>query len=221
MHKILVGNYKNFGNSEFYFQIQEKLKDLDIKDTKLILCPNFLFLNCLKIETKNVYLCVQDMDNLTDDSLCQYALVGHWDKRKHGETNETIVKKVTRATDKNIIPIICVGEQNKDNSHQEITQQVEYILKNVGNSKFFFAYEPVWSVGTDKFPSKKHVLENINLIKSMCTNFGKTCQVLYGGNLNENNLHKLLHEDIDGFMFGRMCLDIEKFFNLVLEIENE
>lgn len=216
-----MGNYKNFGNSEFYFQIQEKLKDLDIKDTKLILCPNFLFLNSLKIEAKNVYLCVQDIENLNDDSSCQYALVGHWDRRKHGETNEMIVKKVTNVIDKNIIPIICVGEQNKDNACQEITQQVEYILKNVEKGELLFAYEPVWSVGTDKFPSKKHILENINLIKLMCKNFKKTCQVLYGGNLNENNLRKLLHEDIDGFMFGRMCLDCEKFFNLVLEIENE
>ena len=95
------------------------------KQTKIVVCPDFLSLNEVAQVFKDtrIILGAQDgfyepqgsytgeisMKELADLS-CQYVILGHSERRARGETDEEVNKKVTSALEYNLIPIICVGE---------------------------------------------------------------------------------------------------------------
>ena len=57
MGKLIVANYKMNGDKSFYQNVQEKFKKLKLQDTKIILCPPFVYLPNLKINNKFVVKC--------------------------------------------------------------------------------------------------------------------------------------------------------------------
>ena len=68
------------------------------------------------------------------------------------------------------------------------------------------AYEPVWAIGSNKIPSSRELLSNINFInkqvKKIFKNRAKP-KILYGGSVNSKNIKKFqLIDKIDGFLIG-------------------
>ena len=93
------------------------------------------------------------------------------------------------------------------------------IEKKFDKSKIIFAYEPVWSIGTNKVP-KMNELKNI--IKFIKNEFKKTFKtekspkVLYGGSVNDKNISLFSSiSEIDGFLIGGASQSSKKFIDIV------
>ena len=82
----------------------------------------------------------------------KYALIGHSERRKLGETNEIINKKLGISLSLGLKVIFCVGEETKGEegkSGEFIEQQINEGLKRFKPKSYeslIIAYEPVWAI---------------------------------------------------------------------------
>lgn len=159
----------------------------------------------------------------------QFVIVGHSERRKlFDESNEIINKKVKKALQVGLKPILCIGEEYEDhqadNTHQVLKTQLEECLAGIDESAFseiIIAYEPVWAVGTGlsldaEAAGKVHA--NIRaLIGELC---GKKCAqevaVIYGGSVNLTNAKSFLStEGVNGLLIGSASLHPETFAKII------
>ena len=52
MQKLVVANYKMNGSKEFYASAFKKINNTKVKDTEIVLCPPFVYLNLFKSKNK-------------------------------------------------------------------------------------------------------------------------------------------------------------------------
>lgn len=228
MCNIVVANYKMNGDIKFYQNIQNKFKKLKLQDTKIILCPPFVYLPFLKINNKNVELGAQDIANKIDNKSTgqispkmlnefnvKYCLIGHYEKRILGESLKDIKDKISNALNNNIQPIICVDNAN------DLNKEISFILNGQKQFNPIFAYEPSWAIDSNKVAS----VEEINLvatqIKSICKNSGFDSLVLYGGGVDLNTYQLIKTANVDGFLLGGVCLNMEETISLIKGVDNE
>ena len=86
-------------------------------------------------------------------------------------------------------------------------------------NKIIFAYEPVWSIGTNKIPKIDELKYTIKFIKSEFTKKFKTkksIKVLYGGSVNPKNIRLFSSiSEIDGFLIGGASQSAKKFIDII------
>ncbi|MEI3529562.1 MAG: triose-phosphate isomerase [Bacilli bacterium] len=156
----------------------------------------------------------------------QYALVGHSERRAlFNENDLTVNQKVKIAIKNNLYPIICVGETNEDKvmlrTEKILKKQITYALRDLNNDELnnvIIAYEPVWSIGTNKIPSNKDIKSTISYIKLLVENlYGYNgIKVLYGGSVSQKNIKQLVKIDnLDGFLVGGASLNPDEFLNII------
>ncbi len=149
------------------------------------------------------------------------VLVGHSERRGlFGESNELISQKMLAAWQAGLIPLLCVGESQKERktgrTKEVITDQVKKALKDVDSSAFFIiAYEPLWAIATGQIPSLEMIEEAclyIRQVLSSINDFKERVPLLYGGSVNPENAQSLsMLESIDGFLIGGASLKLESF----------
>ncbi|NCO05080.1 MAG: triose-phosphate isomerase [Candidatus Magasanikbacteria bacterium] len=141
---------------------------------------------------------------------CQYALVGHSERRYiFGETNEDIRKKIAACLDEGITPVLCVGEtqEDKDNGKEEyrIKKQLKKALEGLEITKeCIIAYEPVWAVGTGNECDPELAEEKSRMIRTEVAQYTKApVRVLYGGSVDASNVVSyIVRSHIDGVLIG-------------------
>ena len=148
---------------------------------------------------------------------CEYVILGHSERRsKNNESNLHVQKCASSAINSNLIPIICVGESFTDrkdgNALDFITKQVNESLPKTFEN-IIIAYEPIWSIGTGKIPSKIEIKEMHKHIKDLISlKYNKNINVLYGGSVNSSNVCDiLLVDNVDGFLIGGASLNAKDF----------
>ncbi|MFL5679552.1 MAG: triose-phosphate isomerase family protein, partial [Chloroflexota bacterium] len=92
------------------------------------------------------------------EGLATWVIVGHSERRRDaGETDELIGRKLTRAVDAGLRPILCVGEHLADresgNHGKVVHRQIVECLRErdadaVAGGGLVVAYEPIWAIGT-------------------------------------------------------------------------
>jgi len=120
--------------------------------------------------------------------------------------------------------IFCIGETFKEKKSGKtfsiLKKQIRSSLEKKFNiNKIIFAYEPVWSIGTNKIPKMNELENTIKFIKNEFKKAFKTKKspkVLYGGSVNDENicLFSLISE-IDGFLIGGASQSSKKFIDIV------
>ncbi len=235
MHKLVVANYKMNGNVDFFRSVNV-LNKLKVRDTKIVLCPPFLYLPFIKIKNKAISLGVQNLSEtinhkstgeispiMVKEFKVKYAIIGHSERRAIGETDEMIANKVVNALNHDITPIICVGENNANEGLNVVKSQVKVVLKAIDKNKIdksreiIFAYEPVWSIGTGKLPTVKDIDKAIKLIKTTAKTLN--LKVLYGGSVSGDNYSELMPSMADGFLLGGVSLKLDEFKKIVLGVD--
>lgn len=159
-----------------------------------------------------------------------FVLLGHSERRHaFGETDAFIHRKVLRALQDDLIPILCVGEtlKEREQGHTEevLKKQIFASLEGVPSedvSKIILAYEPVWAIGTGKTATSKQAQEAHAFCRDCLAElFGKrkaaTISILYGGSVKPENAAQLsAQKDIDGVLVGGASLDPETFAQIAL-----
>ena len=153
----------------------------------------------------------------------KYVIIGHSDNRGEGDTDLMLKDKVKFALKNNLIVVFCIGEnksQKKNNKTFSILkQQLNKVLdKKFNKNNIIIAYEPIWSIGTGKIPSKEDLLKTIIHIKKVLKNIfnKKSPAVLYGGSVDENNVNIFTQiKAIDGFLIGGASKSSNKFIDII------
>ena len=236
MHKLIVANYKMNGNIKF-FRSLNILNKLKLRDTKIVLCPPFLYLPIVKLENKSISLGCQNISQFINNKSTgeisplmlkefnvRYAIIGHSERRAIGETDDMVANKVINALNHDITPIICVGENNKEEGLSLVKTQVKAVLKAIDKNgiektkEVIFAYEPVWSIGTGKLPTIKDIDKAVKLIKTTAKSL-ENVKVLYGGSVSGDNFIDLTNSIADGFLLGGVSQKLEEFKKIVKGVD--
>ena len=242
--KYFIGNWKMFGDLES-FKIVSKINQFSKKYNKsmkfkIVLCvPNTLihYFNS-KIKSKYISLGAQNCHqnekygsytgSITSNMLrkvgSEYIILGQSENRAEGDTNESIRKKIDSALNSGLKIIFCIGETKKEKIKKKtfhvLEKQIRESLKNkINKNKILFAYEPIWSIGTNIVPTQIELEKNIIFIKKKILKVFKNNikpTILYGGSVNPKNIGLFSDiSDIDGFLIGGASQSSKKFIDII------
>lgn len=159
----------------------------------------------------------------------EFVILGHSERRhQFGEKNPFIHRKVIRALQDDLVPILCVGEteqERKEGRGEEVLrEQIDKCLAGVPKEeagKLLLAYEPIWAVGTGNAATPK-LAEGMHAFCRECLGelFGKrkgaTIPILYGGSVNADNVGSFAaQKNIDGVLVGGASLTPESLAQIV------
>ena len=156
---------------------------------------------------------------LTDAGV-KYVIIGHSERREYfAETDESVNKKVLKAFEHGITPIICCGEtltqREQGVTMDFIRQQVKIAFLGVTAeqaAQAVIAYEPIWAIGTGKTATTEQAEEVCGGIRACIAEIYDECtaekiRIQYGGSVNAKNAAELFSQpDIDGGLVGGASL---------------
>lgn len=245
---LIVANWKayieEFSKAEELFSISKKLSKRT--EHTIVLAPPAPFLGKLAFKNKSaVAFAAQDISATTGgaqtgESTAQayaaagatYALIGHSERRARGETDTIIAEKISHALAHGLIPILCVGERERDGDgrylafiREELTRAL-HPLSPKERASIIIAYEPLWAIGktADAAIAFNDLTEMVLYIRKVLAELlpGKSSKhslVLYGGSVEPDNVRDLAdNSGIDGFLIGHASVDPLTFSELVKQL---
>ena len=167
--------------------------------------------------------------NMLTDAGVKYVVLGHSERREYfAETNETVNKKMLKAFEHGLTPIMCCGE-TLEQREQGVTmdfirQQVKVGFQNVTADQAktaVIAYEPIWAIGTGKTATTEQAQEVCKAIRECIAEVydeatAEAIRIQYGGSVNAATAPALFAQPaIDGGLVGGASLkpDFGKIVN--------
>ena len=188
---FIAGNWKMCKNVKEAVSLAKSLKNKlkDVKDKNILICPGFTALCCVYEEIKgsNIKLGAQDM-HFEDEGaftgeisasmlkdFCEYVILGHSERRQlFNETDEIVNKKIKKALEDGLRPILCIGETLEQRENNEtfdvIKLQLKNSLKDINKKEIknvIIAYEPIWAIGTGKTASPEQAEEAVRITREV------------------------------------------------------
>lgn len=205
------------------------------ENTEVVFCPPFICLTTaieavkgtnIKIGAQNMYFeesgayTGEVAPAMIKEAGCEYVILGHSERRAYfGETDEMINKKVLKAFEHGLKPIICVGEtlaQREQGITEDLVRlQTRIALKDVPAAdaeNAVIAYEPVWAIGTGRTATNEQAQEVCGAIRKVLGEIygcetAEKIRIQYGGSVNAGNAAELFAmPDIDGGLVGGASL---------------
>ena len=241
---IIAGNWKMHKTIAEALEFVNDIKDrVNNEKVEAVICAPFTLLKDLKEATKGTSIKVgaQNMHFeekgaftgeisplMLKELDMDYVIIGHSERRQYfNETNETVNKKVLKALEIGIDPILCVGETLEEreagNTKDVCKVQVEKALENVSKediAKVVIAYEPIWAIGTGKTATSEDANDVIAYIRQVVANLYKDLanevRIQYGGSVKPSNVGEIMNQsDIDGALVGGASLEANDYIQLV------
>jgi len=164
---------------------------------------------------------------------CSYVILGHSERRNIlKETDEIVNKKLKKALNFNLNPIVCIGEhlnERETNKTKEfIEKQFRLSFKDLSDEelrKTVIAYEPIWAIGTGRTATPEQAEEIHIFIRELITKVynsktAKAVRIQYGGSIKASNAKDIFKkENIDGGLVGGASLQAESF-SAIIEAAN-
>lgn len=240
--RLVVGNWKMYLGAVESKGLAERLAPYSksLKYTAAWISPSFPYLSTvsqacsespLQVGAQNV--CWEAPGAFTGEvSLssiiecgCSFAIVGHSERRSLcSETPELVAKRMSFALKSNFHVIVCVGEtyeqRQKGATNTVLQSQLAPILANISTSdaeRLCIAYEPVWAIGTGRYPSNAEIEEAHGFIaKQFMEKVNNAPCILYGGSVTPENFKQILAVPlVHGALVGRASLKYEQFHALI------
>ena len=163
----------------------------------IVLCPSYTAIKSVSdiVSETQIKIGAQNVSSQDDgaftgeishtmlkDLFVKYVILGHSERREYlNESNELINKKLLKVLDKNLKPILCVGEtlseREKGITKEVIQNQLDICLLNASSDRFddiVIAYEPVWAIGTGKTATAEQAQDVHSFIRERISNhFGQ------------------------------------------------
>ncbi len=190
---------------------------------------------CVKVGAQNLHF--EDSGAFTGevsadmlvDMGVEYVIIGHSERRQYfAETDVTVNKKVIKALEKGLKPIVCVGESLEEREQgitiDLIRSQVKIAFMNVSAedmAKCIIAYEPIWAIGTGKTATDEQANEVCAAIRVVVRElYGDSVAdglvIQYGGSVKPSNAAALFGmSDINGGLVGGASLKSDDFAGIV------
>ena len=237
--RFIAGNWKmNKTPSEAVALIRQLLPSIDNSNVDVVFCvPSIDIIpaveatkdSSVSIGAQNFYFqengayTGEISPEMLEDAGVKYTIIGHSERREHfKETDDNVNKKVLKAFEHGIIPIICCGEtlcQRKQKVYIDwIRMQIKIALQNVTPEQAkaaIIAYEPIWAIGTGETATADQAEEVCAEIRRIVRDLyddetADTIRILYGGSMKPENAKELLNEpNIDGGLVGGASLKPE------------
>ncbi|ACA56414.1 triose-phosphate isomerase [Clostridium botulinum] len=242
---IIAGNWKMNKTVKEAVELVKELKPL-VKDAKcdVVVCPTYVCLPAVLEEVKgsNIKVGAQNMHfeesgaytgeispKMLEELGVHYVIIGHSERRQYfNETDETVNKKVKKAFEHNLIPIVCCGEsleQREGNVTEKVLEgQIKVDLKELSKEqveKLVIAYEPIWAIGTGKTATDEQANETIGYIRTVVKSMygedvASKVRIQYGGSVKPGTIKaQMAKEEIDGALVGGASLKAEDFSAIV------
>ncbi len=243
--KIIAGNWKMNMTPSEAVELVNTLKPLVVtEEADVVFCvPSIDIIPAMEAaKGTNVQIGAENMyyeekgaytgeisPNMLTDVGVKYVIIGHSERREYfAETDETVNKKVLKAFEHGITPIICCGE-SLTQREQGITidwirQQIKIAFLNVTAEQAataVIAYEPIWAIGTGKTATTEQAQEVCKAIRECIAEIyddatAEAIRIQYGGSVNAATAPELFGQpDIDGGLVGGASLkpDFGKIVN--------
>lgn len=241
---IIAGNWKmNYGVKKAQDFINDIKGKLDSKDVEVVICPPYIVLPYAieLLKGTNVKVGAQNMHWETSGAYTgevsgemlkelgvEVVIIGHSERREYyNEKDETVNKKLKKALELGILPIVCVGEtldeREKGLQKDKVTNQVKNALQGVESNQaegIVIAYEPIWAIGTGKTATSQQANEVCSWIRETLEGLysqdvGDKIRIQYGGSVKPDNISELMQmSDIDGALVGGASIKMD-FIDLV------
>jgi triosephosphate isomerase len=243
-HKIVAGNWKMHGSrAENTALIEAIIAQVTDDRVSCIVCPPYVYLQDAwrLLRSSAVALGAQDVcaealgaytgeisASMLQDVGCRYTLVGHSERRAmYGDTNALVARKFVAAQSRELIPILCVGEQLSEReagqTNEVVGAQLDAVLQLSGVqslSAAVIAYEPVWAIGTGRTATPEQAQEVHDFIRQRVARedakIAAGLRILYGGSVKAGNARDIFAmPDVDGGLIGGASLKAEEFLAIV------
>lgn len=243
--KIIAGNWKmNKTPSEAVALINELKPLVATDEADVVFCvPSISLISAVEAaKGTNIEIGAQNMyfeesgaytgeiaPNMLTEVGVKYVIIGHSERREYfAETDETVNKKVIKAFEHGLTPIVCCGE-SLTQREQGITidfvrQQIKVAFLNVTKEqavKAVIAYEPIWAIGTGKVATTDQAEEVCKAIRECIAEIydeatAQAIRIQYGGSVSADSASELFAQaNIDGGLVGGASLkaDFGKIVN--------
>jgi len=243
--KIIAGNWKmNKTPAETVTLINELKPLVATEEADVVFCvPAISLMTAIEAaKGTNIEIGAQNMyfqesgaftgeiaPNMLTNIGVKYVIIGHSERREYfAETDETVNKKVLKAFEHGITPIICCGESLKQREQgitiDWIRQQIKIAFLEVTAEQAktaVIAYEPIWAIGTGKVATTEQAEEVCKAIRECIAEIydaatAAAIRIQYGGSVTAASAAELFsQENIDGGLVGGASLkaDFGKIVN--------
>ncbi|NKX51750.1 triosephosphate isomerase [Arthrobacter deserti] len=156
---------------------------------------------------------------------CSYVEVGHAERRRlFAEDDRIVAAKAAAALRNGLIPVICVGEQQRmpaDEAAATCTAQLEAGVRTVTDGQqlqVVVAYEPVWAIGSSEPASVEHIRAVCSRLRTWLAGQDRFPhhRVMYGGSAGPGLLGRL-GQEVGGLFLGRFAHDVGALAGIVDE----
>ena len=158
-----------------------------------------------------------------------YVIIGHSERRQlFGETDVMVNRKVRKALERTLSPILCIGETLEEReaakTFEILKKQIDEGIRGVNHQdmkQIVIAYEPIWAIGTGKTASPEQANEAIGFIRrqiesSYGDEISEDIRILYGGSVKPENATEIMDcEEIDGALVGGASLNEKDFLSII------
>jgi len=247
---LVIGNWKmNPHTRALSIKLGSELKKkiAKIRNVEIVIAPPFVYLDGVEKtrgSNKTFFLGAQDVHYeklgaytgsisipMLQEFGVTHVIVGHSERRKVGETDESVNQKLVALIKVGVTAVVCVGEEKRDHGAHylsHIEMQVRKALATIPRSKLnqvVIAYEPIWAIGTGNTATVEDVHEMKLFIEKILSdlygrNYAQKVRILYGGSVNRKNAQELYtHGMVHGFLIGGASLDAEEFTQIISSIQ--
>ena len=237
--KIVAGNWKMNMTPSQAVKLCADLKDVVKSDTvDVVYCVPAIDIvpvieavkgTNVKVGAENMYFeekgayTGEISAEMLKDAGVEYVIIGHSERRDYfKEDDELLNKKVKKAIEAGLTPILCCGESLEQREMgitlDWIRMQIKSDLAGVAASdvaNLVIAYEPIWAIGTGKTATSDQAQEVCGAIRACIKEMyddatAEAVRIQYGGSVNAGNAAELFAKpDIDGGLVGGASLKPE------------
>lgn len=244
---LIVGNWKmNPVSADEAKRIFSKIRktSFKLKNTDVVICPPFSYISLFsKANKSNFFLGSQNAHHEVSGALTgevsysmlyqlgvRYVIVGHSERRKLGENDELINKKVKAIINGGMQAILCIGESTRDINGDYldfIKNQIYSGLKDVSKkqlSQIIVAYEPIWAIGALQAMNERDIVETSiyirKVLKDCFGSYFNDVRIIYGGSVDKLNASTILKEGgVSGLLIGRQSLSALDFSEILKSVD--